>query len=178
MYLENDDIEKAKSLLEPNAASLAAAHPLNRVAYGSLLLNQDKLAEARAQFDAALKESKRKDEAVIKAVAKAQVENEKGDAAYALQVLDEIKEKKIDAEVLSLKGDAYRKLKQGSESAKAYMEALIKNDKYAEAAFKLGKIYLTQQNTEMFLKYFNQAIEADPKYAAAYYELYYYYYFQ
>ncbi|WP_332734222.1 tetratricopeptide repeat protein [Flavihumibacter sp.] len=178
VYLENDDIEKAKSLLEPNAESLAAAHPLNRVAYGSLLLNQDKLTEARAQFDAALKESKRKDEAVIKAVAKAQVENEKGDAAYALQVLNEIKEKKIDAEVLSIKGDAYRKLGQGSESAKAYMEALIKNDKYAEAAFKLGKIYLTQQNTEMFLKYFNQAIEADPKYAAAYYELYYYYYFR
>lgn len=178
LYLETDKVEKAKTLLEPKASQLLSANPLNRVAYGNLLLAEGKTAEARAQFEDALKDSKRKDEEVLMAIAAAQVENDKGDAAYALQVLNEIKEKKINARSLTLKGDAYRKMGQGSEAAKAYMEALIKDEKYAEAAYKLGKIYLTQQNTDMFLKYFNQAITADPKYAAAYYELYYHYYFR
>ncbi|MBC6492823.1 tetratricopeptide repeat protein [Flavihumibacter stibioxidans] len=178
VYLETDNVAKAKSLLDPNEGSIVSAHPLNRVAYGSILLSENKLTEARAQFEAALKETKKKDLEVLKAIARAQVENTGGDASYALAVLAEIKEKKRDAETITLIGDAHRKLVQGSEAAKSYMEALILNEKFAEAAYKLGKIYMTQQNTDMFIKYFNQAIESDPKYAAAYYELYYYYYFR
>ena len=178
VYLESDNVAKAKSLIEPNVASLLDAHPLNRVAYGSILLSENKTAEAREQFEAALKETKGKDAEVMKAIARAQVENLAGDATYAIGILSGIKEKKLDAEAITLMGDAHRKLVHGSEAAKSYMEALIRDEKYAEAAFKLGKIYLTQQNTEMFIKYFKQAVESDPKYAAAYYELYYYYYFR
>jgi tetratricopeptide (TPR) repeat protein len=178
VYLEDNKVDKAKSLLNSNS-DILSAHPLNKVAYGSVLLAENKTAEAKAQFDAALKDANRKtEEAVLKAIARAQVENKAGDANMALNLISQIKEKNLDAEAITLRGDAYRKLNQGSEAAKAYMEALVKDEKYAQAAYNLGKIYLTQQNSDMFLKYFNQSIAADPKFAAAYYELYYYYYFR
>ncbi|KIC96384.1 tetratricopeptide repeat protein [Flavihumibacter solisilvae] len=178
VYQEKDSINKAKSLLHKDAGNILDAHPLNRVALGNILLAENKKPEAIAQFEEALKASRKKDEGVIKAIARAQVENDHGDATYALTLLNEIREKQLDAEALTLKGDSYRKLMQGSEAAKAYMQALIRDDHYAEAAYKLGKIYVTQQNPEMFLQYFNKAITTDPKYAAAYYELYYHYYFR
>lgn len=178
VYLEDNKVDKAKTLLNSNTDVLSA-HPLNKVAYGSVLLAENKTAEAKAQFDAALKDANRKTkEDVIKAIARAQVENKAGDANAALTLLSEIKDKNVDAKVLTLRGDAYRKLNQGSEAAKAYMEALIKDPKYAQSSYNLGKIYMTQQNSEMFLKYFNEAVASDPKFAAAYYELYYYYYFR
>lgn len=178
VYLEDKKVDKAKSLLN-SSADILSAHPLNKVAYGSVLLAENNPAEAKAQFDQAIKDANRKTEQdVLKAIARAHVEIKAGDANTALSLLSQIKEKSMDAEAITLRGDAFRKLNQGSEAAKAYMEALIKNDKYALAAYNLGKIYMTQQNSEMFLKYFNQAIAADAKYAAAYYELYYYYYFR
>ncbi len=178
VYLEDNKLDKAKSLLNSNT-DILGAHPLNKVAYGSLLLAENKPAEAKQQFDAALKEAKRKTENdVIKAIAHAHVEYKAGDANTAINLISQIKEKELDAEAITLRGDAYRKLNQGSQAAKAYMEALIKDEKYAQAAYNLGKIYMTQQNTEQFVKYFNQAIEADPKFAAAYYELYYHNYFR
>lgn len=178
VYLEDKQIDKARSLFS-SGTDILSAHPLNKVAYGSVLLAENKTAEAKAQFDQALKEASRKNELeIIKAVVRAHVENKAGDANTALRLIGQIKEKNQDAELITLRGDAYRKLNQGSDAAKSYLEALVKDDKYALAAYNLGKIFVTQQNSEMFLKYFNQAISADPKFAAAYYELYYYYYFR
>jgi tetratricopeptide (TPR) repeat protein len=178
VYLEEKKVDKAKSLLNSNA-DILSAHPLNKVAFGSVLLAENQTAEAKAQFDQALKDANRKTEVeVLKAIARAHVENKAGDANAAIQLISQIKDKSLDAEAVTLRGDAYRKLNQGSEAAKAYMEALLMDEKYAQAAYNLGKIYMTQQNSEMFLKYFNQAVAADPKFAAAYYELYYYYYFR
>lgn len=178
VYREDNKVDKAKSLLN-SGTDILSAHPLNKVAYGSVLLAENQAAEAKAQFEQALKDANRKTEtAVLKAIARANVENKAGDAQAALDAISQIKEKSLDAEAITLRGDAYRKLNQGSEAAKAYMEALLKDEKYAQAAYNLAKIYLTQQNSELFLRYFNQAIAADPKFAAAYYELYYYYYFR
>jgi tetratricopeptide (TPR) repeat protein len=53
---------------------------------------------------------------------------------------------------------------------------LSMDPKLAEAEFKIGKIYETQNNKEYFLPAFNKAVEMDPAYAPAYYELFYYYY--
>jgi tetratricopeptide (TPR) repeat protein len=39
-------------------------------------------------------------------------------------------------------------------------------------------IFRTQNNSDLYLEYFNKAIQADAQYAPAYYQLYYYYYFR
>ncbi len=60
---------------------------------------------------------------------------------------------------------------------KTYAAALDKDGRYAAALYRMGKIFVSQKNPEMYLKYFNQALEADSSYAPAVYELYYHYYF-
>ena len=74
-------------------------------------------------------------------------------------------------------GDAYRKMGNGEEAYKAYNLALSKNAHYAAAIYKIGKIFVSQNNPSVYLKYFVQAIDADPAYTPALYDLYYHYYF-
>jgi tetratricopeptide (TPR) repeat protein len=60
----------------------------------------------------------------------------------------------------------------------AYNKALAIDPKLAEAKYKMGKIYLTQNNKEQFLQDFEDAVAMDPAYAPAYFELFYYWYFR
>jgi tetratricopeptide (TPR) repeat protein len=55
---------------------------------------------------------------------------------------------------------------------------LVIDPKYAAAKYKIAKVYLTQGNEQkdIFLKNFEEAIELDPKFAPAYYDLYTYYF--
>ena len=48
----------------------------------------------------------------------------------------------------------------------------------AGAKYRIGKVYLTQNNKEYFLPAFEEAIAMDPAYLPAIYELFYYYYFR
>ena len=50
-----------------------------------------------------------------------------------------------------LMGDAYRKLIDGGNAVTSYQKALAIDPKLAEAKYKIGKIYLTQNNKEFFL---------------------------
>ncbi len=89
-----------------------------------------------------------------------------------------IKREKHNPELYVELGDAYRRLGDGSGSYQAYQDALVENGKYAKALYKLGKIFVTQNNPEQYLKYFNAAVAVDSLYAPAWYELYYHYYFR
>jgi tetratricopeptide (TPR) repeat protein len=77
-----------------------------------------------------------------------------------------------------LQGEVYRRMQDGGKAVQSYMTALEKDANYAKAEYSIGKIYLTQQNTEYFLKHFTNAVQKDPAYTPALYELYYYYYFR
>ena len=49
-----------------------------------------------------------------------------------------------------LLGDAYRKLLDGGNAVTNYQKALGLDPKLAEAQMKIGIIYLTQNNRELF----------------------------
>jgi tetratricopeptide (TPR) repeat protein len=66
----------------------------------------------------------------------------------------------------------------GADAYKAYQDALAQDSKDVEALYRLGKIFVSQENPDMYVKYFNDAVTADSMYAPAWYELYYYYYFK
>lgn len=155
------------------------ALPLNEVSAGELLLREKKLPEAKAAFDRVLNETRYKKPEVLIAVSRACLDAKSVDYNYILDLLDKAEKRdKKNPEIFVLRGEVYRRLNDGGRSVQSYLAALDKDASNAEALYSIGKIYLTQNNPEMFLKYFNEAITKDPAYAPAYYELYYYYYFR
>jgi len=157
------------------ALAPASVHddPYYLVAYGGLLLNTDKPDSANHYFEQAINLTRSKDAGILAAIAEAHIESEQGDPGYALQVLDKaIKRDKKNAGLFVLQGNAFRRMHKGSEAYQAYQEAIGLDKNYPNAYFQLGRIFLTQKNTEMYLDYFNRSIAADKGFAPAYYALY------
>jgi len=153
--------------------------PYYMVALGNVLLHASLPGKAKSYFEAALEKTKEKDGGILAAIAKANIDNDAGDVSQAIDLLNKaIKRDKHNAELYTLLGNAYRRLKDGSHAYQAYQEALKEDPQFAEASYKMGTIFISQKNPEMYLKYFNEAVAADPNYAPALYQLYFHYYFK
>lgn len=152
--------------------------PLLLVGMGNIELRKGKTTDARQRFETAISLTKGKDINILNAVADANDDAKAGDATYAIEKLTQATQVKNfhDAETYVLMGDAYRKQIDGGNAVTAYNKALTIDPKLAEAKFKIGKIYETQNNKEFFLPAFEEAVTMDPNYAPALYELYYYWY--
>lgn len=174
-------LKQTRALLDTLQRAPAAVkeQPYYKVAYGQLLLANQKPDSAKLYFDQAIGDGRKKDAAILLAVANAYVSEKNGDPNMALQVLAQAGKKDIDAPAMNVvRGNAYRKLANGTEAYRAYQAALNEDGKNAEALFQMGKIFLAQKNAESYLGYFNKTIAADPLYAPAWYELYYDTYFK
>ena len=170
----------ARDLYQKTLMSNGAA-PLVLAGMGHIELLEGKTNDARQRFETAISLSKGKDIEVLNAIGAANADpNAKaGDPVYAIEKLTTatlVKNFK-SPETYVIMGDAYRKQIDGGAAVTSYQKALTIDPKYAEAQYKIGKIYLTQNNKDYFIPAFEKAIELDPNYAPAYYELYYYWYF-
>jgi tetratricopeptide (TPR) repeat protein len=179
-YLANKNQQAAKDLYQKALGTNGTA-PLILVGVGHIELLEGKTNDARQRFETAISLTKGKDIDVLNAIgqANADVNTKAGDPNYGIEKLKlatQIKNFKNPA-TYTIMGDAYRKLVDGGAAVTSYQNALGIDPKLAEAEYKIGKIYLTQNNKEQFLPAFEKAIEMDPNYAPAYYELYYYWYF-
>jgi cytochrome c-type biogenesis protein CcmH/NrfG len=152
--------------------------PMLLAGMGGVELRFGKAQDARAHFDMAITLTKQKDVLVLNAVAENNITAPQGDLVYALEKLTLATNVKNfnNPETYVLMGDAYRRQIDGGNAVQAYQKALSLDPKLAAAEFQIGKIYLTQNNADYFLPDFNKAVEMDPAYAPAYYELFYYYY--
>ena len=184
VLIEEEKVEDAKAL-DKKLDEYVASHPdvernmLDQIREAQLLLQSGDGAGANQIFDEVLKRTKEKDAEVLVAIVRAWLHTKNPDYARLLYFLEKAERRdKNNPVIYSLRGDVYRRLGEGGKAVQSYNEALQKNGSFAEASYKMGKIYLTQNNPEMFLKYFNEAVAKDPAYAPAYYELYYYYYFR
>lgn len=174
-YLQQDELKKAMDSL-PLAPPPVRNNEWFLIAKAALLLAQKNTTEANALFEQVMGMTKSKNADVLGAIADVIIESSNGDPHHALDILEKaIKRDKRNPKWEELKGNAYRNLHNGSEAYKAYMEAIRKDDKYAASYYRLGKLFQSQKNTDLYLENFNKAVEADPQYAPAYYELYYYY---
>ncbi|HEV2355756.1 MAG TPA: hypothetical protein VGR89_16020, partial [Puia sp.] len=153
--------------------------PLLLVGMGGVELRFGKPQDAKAHFEEAISLTKSKDVPIFNAIAENNIDAAQGDAQYAIEKLTQATNVKHfnDAETYLLMGNAYRKLIDGGNAVQAYQKALSMDPKLAAAEYGIGKIYLTQNNVDYFLPAFKQAVQMDPLYAPAWYELYYYYYF-
>ena len=155
------------------APSALNEDPSYMIANGTVLLLNNKTAEARQWFEKAIDETKGKNATVLGLIAEAQVDCEKGDVNYALELLEKaIKRDKNDPALYTIRGNCYRKMHNGSEAFRAFSQAIDKEKNYAEALYQLGRIFQTQKNANMYLDYFNKAVAADKNFAPALYELY------
>lgn len=178
-FLDMKDSVAAEELYSKALQSNGSA-PLLLVGMGNVELRKGKTTDARQRFETAISLTKGKDIDVLNAIGDANVDAKAGDAAYAIEKLNlATQQKKFNsAETYTLMGDAYRKQIDGGNAVQSYQKALTIDPKYAEAKYKIGKIYLTQNNREIFLPAFEEAVQLDPAYAPAYFELYYYYAFR
>lgn len=177
-YLQQNKIKEIKDSLSKVPADLLK-QPLMSVAMGHVLLREKQVSEATTYFNAALKETRQRNPAILQAVALSQYDAEAGDANFGVELINKaLKRDKRNPALYILLGDLYRKLQNGSESYRAYEQALKLDPNNAIAKFKLGKIFLSQNNADYYVKYFKEAVQADSLYTPALYQLYYYYYFR
>jgi tetratricopeptide (TPR) repeat protein len=177
--IEQKDSVAAKAVYQKALTSNGNA-PLLLVGMGHIELLEGKTNDARQRFETAISLTKGKDIQVLNAIGRANANAKAGDATYAIEKLNLATQVKgfNDPETYLIMGDAYRKNIDGGGAVTAYNKAFVLNNKLAAAQYKIGKVYLTQNNKEYFLPAFEQAIQLDPAYTPALYELFYYWYFR
>jgi Tfp pilus assembly protein PilF len=141
---------------------------------GNIELREGKTQDARNRFETALSLSQNKDLEVLAAVgmANSDFDNKFADPAYAiekLKIATTLKKFKEPAVYIYM-GDAYKIMLDGGNAQLSYQSALNIDPKYARALYRIGKIYQTQGygQEEIYMKYFNDAIEKDPAFAPVY----------
>lgn len=173
------DTAGAKALYQKMLATNGSA-PLLLVGMGHIELMQGNTSDAKQRFETAISLTKAKDINVLNAVGYANSDAKAGDANYAIEKLNLATQTKNfnNPQTYLYLGDAYRKLIDGGNAVTNYQKALNGDPKLAEAKFKIGMIYYTQNNKDYFLPAFEEATQIDPAYAPAYYQLFYYWYFR
>lgn len=175
------DSVAAKALYQ-KALQTNGSAPLLLVGMGNVELREGKTTDAKTHFETAISLTKGKDVSILNAVgdANANPEIKAGDATYAIEKLNQATQVKNfnNPETYIIMGDAYRKLVDGGNAVTSYQKALTLDPKLAAAKYKIGRIYLTQNNKEYFLPAFEAAVQLDPSYAPAYYQLFDYWFYR
>lgn len=183
IYLQQKKIDSAYKMYTENAGEILHIDyskknsPLIYIGWAHLLLDSGMRDTARQQMEMILSKTKYKNTDALMAVAKANIQSPNGDINWAIDLLNRAaKRDKKNPEIYNALGDAYRKLIDGSNAVRSYDMALEKDENNAEAMYKKGKIYKTQNNTEVYLDRFTRAYEMDSLYTPVLYELYEYYF--
>jgi tetratricopeptide (TPR) repeat protein len=154
-------------------------YPLVYMGKAHWLLATGQKDEAVKLINEVLDATKHKNADALLAAAKANIDSENGDAKWALELLEQAaKRDKKNPAVYSAMGDAYRKLVDGSDAVLSYQKALDVEPRYAEAWYKLGKVFKTQDNVSVYLDRFTKAFASDENYTPALYELYNFYFYR
>jgi tetratricopeptide (TPR) repeat protein len=187
LYLNDIPMKmKEAEALYSKALVTTNQNPLILVGMGHVEMLQKKNDVAKQRFEQAIAATKNKknknfgDVQVLEAIglANAMGDSQTGEIDYALEKLAQAVQLdpknphvNIAAGMIHLKrGGEY-----GGQAKREFENAIEKNPNYGRPYWRIGKIFETQRNTEMFLQYFNMAIEKDPKFAPAYLSLYEYY---
>lgn len=181
-YLQMDDIKAAKSLYQ-KALNDGISDPLIVVGSGHIDLLEGRKDSAMQKFEMAIEHSKKRKKEnpeILNAIGRANADGAStvGNPQYGVDVLKRsiaIDPKNPDTYInmginyLKLGGD------HGGDAYTAFNNALQVNPNYAEAKYRLGNIFLSQDNKDKFEGYYLGAIESDSFYTPAYLALYNYY---
>jgi len=187
-FIENDDVKSA-SILYKKALQEGINDPFIWIGIGQtdLMLGGD-FPSSKQRFEAAITasiETKGKNKgkpspAILNAVGHSITtgNNKIGDPFYAIEKLKQAEEIDLtNADILINEGLCYIKAggEYGGEAVKAFMEAASRDPKNPLAMYRIGRIYLSQNNKEQFEKFFNDAIAIDAKFPPVYLSFFNYY---
>lgn len=177
--IADKDSTAAKDLYQKALGTNGNA-PLLLAGMGQIELMENKLNDAKQRFETAISLSKGTDINVMNAIAHANVQAPLGDANYAIEKLKAIQpQRKKDirnTDTYLIMGEAHRKIIDGGGAVTAFTQALTMDPKLAAAKYGIGKVYLSQNNPEYFLPAFQEAVQLDPNYAPALFEMYFYWF--
>jgi tetratricopeptide (TPR) repeat protein len=185
IYLQQGKIDSAAALYRNGALPslqnevTKKSPPLLYIGWAHVLLDSGLAELANSQMERVLDKTKYKNVDALWAVAKAHIDSKNGDLTRATELLNmAIKRDKKNAALYNLLADAYRKKIDGSNAVRNYDMALEADPGNAEAMYKKGKIYKTQNNEEIYLEQFMQSYASDSTYTPVLYELYQYYFYK
>jgi tetratricopeptide (TPR) repeat protein len=179
------DIAGAKALYQ-KALQDGVNEPLIWIGAGHVeLLENGDVNSAKQKFEQAItaatptkgKNKGKTDVAVLNAIGRANADGSstQGDPNYGIEKLKLAAENDAtNAEAFVNMGICYQKLggEMGGEAVKAYTEATTRNPAYAEAFWRIGTIYASQNNKEQYEQYYNKAIAADEAFPLSYLSYY------
>ncbi len=185
IHLYNDDVAAAKTVYQ-NALNGGVNDPIIWVGMGHVELREGKKDAARQRFESAITNSMQKvkresveNVSILNAIGRANADGAStiGDPLYAIEKLKRaVQIDPNNADAFVNLGINYIKVgDRGGDAYEAFTNAIRVQPTNALARYRLGKIFQSQNNTEKFLEYYNQAIASDVAYAPAYLELYNYY---
>jgi len=182
-YLDEDrpyvDTAAAKDLYQktlqanPNDALLM-------IGMGQIDIMEGNKDAAKNKFETAINNTKKRNlPDILYAVGRANIEPKGGDIMYGIEKLKDAAERdKKNAEIYNEIGLGYWKLHDGGNATSNFQTALSLDPSDAMANFYIGRIFETQGYGQepIYMRYYQDAIKADPAYAPVYYWLYSYYY--
>jgi predicted Zn-dependent protease len=187
---------------DPSKEQIAAAKALYQKGLGSIgsdpwlvtgmghieLLERGDINSVKQKFEQAITAStetkgKNKGKAnpgILNAIgrANAKVGSGLGDNLYAIEKLNQAGQLDLTSpDIFINKGINYLKMggENGGEAVKAYQEAISRDPKSALAYYRVGKVYQSQNNKDLFEQNFDNAITADPTCPLPYFAYYTYY---
>jgi len=184
---------------EPSKEQIASAKALYQKGLGSIgsdpwlvtgmghieLFERGDINSAKQKFEQAITastETKGKNKgkanpAILNAIgrAHAKVGSGLGDNLYAIDKLNQAGQLDLtNPDIYINKAINYLKMggENGGEAVKAYQEAVTRDPKSALAYYRIGKVYQSQNNKELFEQNFDNAITADPTCPLPYFAYY------
>jgi tetratricopeptide (TPR) repeat protein len=133
---------------------------------GLLYLEEERLNEARLQFEQVLQERPQDADTLYNL---ALLEYADGDMVAVCDFLSRIEE--LDGDGCYLKGLAHEALEQEEEALLAYQQATVLNPENVNGWLLLGRLYDRRQQQESAVNSFQQVLDLDPNNLDANYEL-------
>ena len=182
-YLDPDrayvDTAAAKALYQKTLQA-NSNDALMMIGMGEIDIMEGNKDAAKNKFEAAIDNTKRRNlPDILYAVGRANIEPKGGDIMYGIQKLQQATERdKKNPELYNMIGLGYWKLHDGGNATSNFQTALSLDPTDAMANFYIGRIFETQGYGQeaIYMRYYQDAIKADPSYAPVYYWLYTYYY--
>jgi tetratricopeptide (TPR) repeat protein len=174
--LQTGEIADAKAAAQ-KAVGAFSSNPLVLVAMGHTELYEGKTSDAKNRFEAAIGMADKKTKAaVLNAVGRAHgnVPLKYSAPDYGIEKLKQASQMEPrNGNIFINMGDCYRKKLDGGGAVESYTNAMSVEPGLApQANYKMGKVYATQQNCEVFARYFNAATSADANFMPAWRELF------
>jgi len=154
---------------------------LNQVGLASIKVGQNKVNEAKVDFDRILQETKYRNGDVIHRIAEAysmfyklgrdaEFNANNNDPAEAIRLIDLMLEKTKkgpNAEQMIVRGDAFLIKNDGGNAVSSYEQALLQDPKNVKAKVKIGTVFLRGKNYRETQARYKEAIDLDSNFAPA-----------